>query len=279
MIDSAKAKELKNTAQKMRLEIVKMMGANKPHHFGGSLSEVEIVTSLYFYKMRYHPSDPQWPDRDRFVMSKGHSVPAQYVALAMKGVFPYEYLGKLKTLGACLQGHPCMKTPGIEACTGSLGQGLSYANGIALGARISKRNFRVHVLLGDGELQEGQVWEAAMTSSARKLDNLVAIIDRNHLESQGSTEDSKPLEPLRLKWEAFGWHVLEVDGHNIEQVCAALDTAETIKGKPTAIIADTIKGKGVSFIEGDFRFHNAPLTNQQYEQAIKELETTLEGEN
>jgi transketolase len=279
MIDDAAVKELQSVANRMRIEIVKMMGINKPHHFGGSLSEVEIVASLYFYKMRYHPSDPKWPDRDRFVMSKGHSVPAQYVALAMKGVFPYEYLGKLKTLGACLQGHPCMKTPGIEACTGSLGQGLSYANGIALAARISRRNFRVHVVLGDGELQEGQVWEAIMTSSARKLDNLVAIVDRNHLESQGSTEDSKPLEPLRAKWEAFGWHVLEVDGHNIQQLCTALDAAEATKGKPTAIIADTVKGKGVSFIEGDYRFHNAPMTNQQYEQAMKELETAIEGEN
>ena len=279
MVDGSKVKELQDIAKRMRLEIVRMMGKNKPHHFGGSLSEVEIITALYFYKMRYHASDPMWPDRDRFVMSKGHSVPAQYVALAMLGVFPHDYLGQLKTLGACLQGHPCMKTPGIEACTGSLGQGLSYSNGIALSARLSKRDFRVYTVLGDGELQEGQVWEAAMTSAARKLDRLCAIIDRNHLESQGGTEDSKPLEPLKLKWESFGWHALEVDGHDIKQLCDALDAAEATQGKPTVIIADTVKGKGVSFIEGDFTFHNAPLSREQYDQAIQELEAALEGVN
>ena len=279
MVDSTKVHELQDIAKRIRLEIVTMMGIGKPHHFGGSLSEVEIITSLYFYKMRYRASDPSWPDRDRFVMSKGHSVPAQYVALAMLGVFPHEYLGQLKTLGACLQGHPCMKTPGIEACTGSLGQGLSYSNGIALGARIAKRSFRVYTVLGDGELQEGQVWEAAMTSSSCKLDNLVAIVDRNHLESQGGTEDSKALEPLKSKWEAFGWHALEIDGHDIKQVCDALDTAESTKGKPTVVLADTVKGKGVSFIEGDFRFHNAPLTKEQYDQALQELEAALKGES
>jgi transketolase len=278
MVDSTKVRELKGVAGRMRCEIIKMMGSGKPHHFGGSLSEVEIITGLYFYKMRYHPSDPSWPDRDRFVMSKGHSVPAQYVALAILGVFPYEYLSELKTLGACLQGHPCMKTPGIEACTGSLGQGLSYSNGIALAARLANRSFRVYTVLGDGELQEGQVWEAALTSSARKLDNLTAIIDRNRLASQGGTEDAKPLEPLKSKWESFGWHALEIDGHDVAQVCDALDTASNTRGKPTVIIANTIKGKGVSFIEGDYRFHNAPLSKEQYAQAVKELEAALEGE-
>lgn len=277
MVDTTKMQELEEITKRMRIEIVTMMGTGKPHHFGGSLSEVEIIASLYFYKMRYRASDPLWPDRDRFVMSKGHSVPAQYVALAMLGVFPHEYLGQLKTLGACLQGHPCMKTPGIEACTGSLGQGLSFSNGIALGARIAERSFRVYTVLGDGELQEGQVWEAAMTSSAYNLDNLVAIVDRNHLESQGGTEESKALEPLKSKWEAFGWHTLDIDGHDIKQVCDALDTAEATKGQPTVILADTVKGKGVSFIEGDFRFHNAPLTTEQYDQALHELEAALEG--
>jgi transketolase len=279
MVDSAIVRELQHTARRMRYEIVKMMGPNKPHHFGGSLSEVEVMVALYFYKMKYHPSDPTWPDRDRFIMSKGHSVPAQYVALAMHGVFPYEYLGQLKTLGACLQGHPCMKTPGIEGCTGSLGQGLSYANGIALGARLARRGYHIYTILGDGELQEGQVWEAALTTSYRKLDNVTAVIDRNQLQSQGRTEDGKALAPLKLKWEAFGWHALEIDGHDMRQVCDALDTATATKGKPTMIIANTIKGKGVSFIEGDYRFHNAPLTPEQYAQAMKELEAALEGEN
>lgn len=279
MADIRGIHDLQQIAGRMRVQIVKMMGAGKPHHFGGSLSEVEIITALYFYKMRYRASDPAWPDRDRFVMSKGHSVPAQYVALAMLGVFPHEHLGQLKTLGACLQGHPCMKTPGIEACTGSLGQGLSFANGIALAGRISGRSFRVYTLLGDGELQEGQVWEAAMTSAARGLDNVAAIVDRNHLESQGCTEDCKALEPLKLKWEAFGWNALEIDGHDVKQVCDALDLAEATKGQPTVILADTVKGKGISFIEGDFRFHNAPLTEEQYDQALQELEAALEGES
>ena len=235
MVDGSKVKELQDIAKRMRLEIVRMMGKNKPHHFGGSLSEVEIITALYFYKMHYHASDPAWPDRDRFVMSKGHSVPAQYVALAMLGVFPHDYLGQLKTLGACLQGHPCMKTPGIEACTGSLGQGLSYSNGIALSARLTKRDFRVYTVLGDGELQEGQVWEAAMTSAARKLGSPV----RDHRpKSPGiarRNRDNKPLEPLKLKWESFGWHALEVDGHDLKQLCDALDTAEATKGNPRSL--------------------------------------------
>jgi transketolase len=277
MADSSKVQELQGIARQMRYEIVKMMGPKKAHHFGGSLSEVELVTAIYFYKMRYHASDPQWPDRDRFIMSKGHSVPAQYVALAMKGVFPHDYLDTFKTLGACLQGHPCMKSPGIEACTGSLGQGLSYGNGVALGARLQKRDFHVYVMLGDGELHEGQVWEAAMTSAARKLDNLTAIIDRNHLASQGSADAAKALEPLRAKWEDFGWHAVEIDGHDMAQVCDALDDATATKGKPTAIVANTVKGKGMSFAEGKFGFHNAALTPEQYAQAMQELEAALEG--
>jgi transketolase len=278
MVNTTKVHELQTIARQMRYEIVKMMGSGKAHHFGGSLSEVEIVTALYFYKMRYHPSDPHWPDRDRFIMSKGHSVPAQYVALAMLGVFPRDYLTTFKTLGACLQGHPCMKTPGIEACTGSLGQGLSYANGVALGARLAKKHFHVYVLLGDGELDEGQVWEAAMTAATRKLDNLTAIVDRNHLASQGPTEAAKALAPLTAKWEAFGWYALEINGHDMVEVCDALDEATANKGKPTVIIANTVKGRGVSFIEGQYRFHNNALTSDEYAIAIRELEAALEGE-
>jgi transketolase len=272
MVDRDKLTELELTARQVRYDVVRMMGADKPHHFGGSLSIVELVTALYFYKMRYDPSDPEWDGRDRFVMSKGHTVPAQYVALARLGVLPAEELPRLKTLGSILQGHPnaCM-TPGLEACTGSLGQGLSFANGIAMAARIRGLDIRVYCLLGDGELQEGQVWEAAMGSATHKLDNLCAIVDRNGLKSQGVVDDAKLLEPLEDKWAAFGWHVLTVDGHNLGQICDALDRAELVKGKPVVIIARTVKGKGVPFMEGQFEYHNAPISQEQWQAALRAL--------
>ena len=272
MVDELKLAELKATAHELRYHIVRMMGAGKPHHFGGSLSIVELVTALYFYKLRYDPRDPRWDGRDRFVMSKGHTVPTQYVALAKLGVLPMEDLPTLKRLGSILQGHPnaCM-TPGLEACTGSLGQGLSFANGIAMAARIRSLGIRVYCLLGDGELHEGQIWEAAMGSSTHKLDNLCAMVDRNGLKSQGAVDEAKSLEPLAGKWEAFGWHVLFVDGHNLRQICDALDEAETVRGKPTVIIAETVKGKGIPFMEGQFQFHNAPITNEQWEEAMRLL--------
>jgi transketolase len=236
-----------------------------------------LVTALYFYKMRYQPADPRWEGRDRFVMSKGHTVPAQYAALAKLGVLPLEDLPTLKQLGSILQGHPnaCM-TPGLEACTGSLGQGLSFANGVAMAARIRRLDIRVYCLLGDGELQEGQVWEAAMGSVTHRLDNLCAIVDRNGLKSQGVVDEAKLLEPLAQKWEAFGWHAITVDGHDLQQICDGLDTAETIKGKPTVIIARTVKGKGVPFMEGQFQFHNAPITRAQWEEAMQVLASDLE---
>jgi transketolase len=231
-----------------------------------------MVTALYFYKMRYDPADPAWDGRDRFVMSKGHTVPAQYVALAKLGVLPMEVLPTLKLLGSILQGHPnaCM-TPGLEACTGSLGQGLSFANGIALAARIRGLDIRVYCLLGDGELHEGQVWEAAMGSSTHKLDHLCALVDRNHLKSQGVVDEAKNLEPLAAKWQAFGWHTIGVDGHDLRQLCDALDEAETVEGRPTVIIGETVKGKGVSFMEGQFQFHNAPISQEQWAEAMRLL--------
>jgi transketolase len=272
MVDDLKLAELRATARELRYHIINMMGAGKPHHFGGSLSIVELVTALYFYKMRYDPRDPGWDGRDRFVMSKGHTVPTQYVALAKMGVLPMEDLPTLKRLGSILQGHPnaCM-TPGLEACTGSLGQGLSFANGIAMAARIRHLGIRVYCLLGDGELHEGQVWEAAMGSSTHKLDNLCAMVDRNRLKSQGAVDEAKSLEPLTGKWEAFGWHVISVDGHNLCQICDALDEAEMVRGKPTVIIAETVKGKGVPFMEGQFQFHNASITREQWEEAMRAL--------
>jgi transketolase len=272
MLDDRKYKHLLSQTNELRRTIVEMMGYGKAHHFGGSLSAVEIITALYFYKMRYDPSNPQWTDRDRFVMSKGHSVPAQYAALAMMGVLPSDCLKTLKQLGSILQGHPnAHLTPGIEAFTGSLGQGLSFANGIAIAARLQQKQIRVYVLLGDGELHEGQVWEAAMTTSTQKLSMLTAIIDNNRLKSQGKVSDAKELEPLALKWEAFGWYPICIDGHDLRQICNALDVAENIQDKPTVIIAKTIKGKGVSFMEEHFEFHNAPIDQDQWIQAMKEL--------
>jgi transketolase len=278
MIDDSRLEELRATADEMRRHIVGMMGADKAHHFGGSLSSVELVTALYFYKMRYDPANPRWEERDRFVMSKGHSVPAQYAALAMLGVIPVEQLPTLKHLGSVLQGHPnaCM-TPGIEGCTGSLGQGLSFANGIALAARIRTLDCRVYVLLGDGELHEGQVWEAAMEAATQKLDTLVALIDRNGLKSQGVVDEAKTLEPLQDKWEAFGWHAVAIDGHDLRQICDALDEAETVKGKPTVFIAKTVKGKGISFMEGRFQFHNAPISQERWHRVMQELTSRAEA--
>lgn len=277
MLDDLKLANLETTARELRYQIVRMMGADKPHHFGGSLSIVEIVTALYFYKMRYDPADPCWDGRDRFVMSKGHTVPAQYAALAQLGVLPVQDLPTLKQLGSIFQGHPnaCM-TPGLEACTGSLGQGLSFANGVAMAARIRDLDIRVYCLLGDGELQEGQVWEAAMGSVTHKLDNLCAIVDRNGLKSQGVVDEAKLLEPLAQKWAAFGWHVITVDGHSLSEICDALDVAEGIGGKPTVIIAETVKGKGVQFMEGRFQFHNAPISQDQWEEAMRILASDQE---
>ena len=273
MVTDNQLAALQRRARQIRLALIRMMGAGKAHHFGGSLSAVEILVALYFYKMHYEHGDPGHADRDRVLLSKGHGVPTQYACLAMLGVIGQDELPTLKTLGSRLQGHPDVrKTPGLEAPTGSLGQGLSFANGLALAARLDGMAHRVYVLLGDGELNEGQVWEAAMTSAHYRLDSLTAIIDRNDLQAQGATEDRKRLEPLAAKWAAFGWHVLEVDGHDLRALCDALDQATATRGRPTAIIARTVKGKGVSFLEGRFQFHNASLTADQIARALAELE-------
>ena len=276
MITRREISRLSRLAAEMRLHIVRMMGPNKAHHFGGSLSAADLVTALYFYKMAYDPANPRWPERDRFIMSKGHSVPAQYAALAMRGVFPIDELATLKKLGSRLQGHPAMHyTPGLEGCTGSLGQGLSYANGLALAGRLQGLNYRVYCLLGDGELHEGQVWEAAMTTPKHCLTNLTAIVDQNGLKAMDATACGKPLEPLAKRWAAFGWAVREIDGHDMGQICKALDWASGLREGPGVIIAHTVKGKGVSFIENQPGFHNAALTPEQCEQALAELEARL----
>ncbi|MFN2271073.1 MAG: transketolase [Anaerolineae bacterium] len=275
-ISPDKVAELQCKAAELRLNIVTMMGSDKVHHFGGSLSAADIVTALYFYKMRYDPHNPDWPERDRFLMSKGHSVPAQYAALAMLGVFPLEELATLKQLGSRLQGHPAMHlTPGLEGCTGALGEGLSYANGMALAARIRGLSYNVYCLLGDGELQEGQVWEAAMTSARHCLGNLVAIVDRNGLKAMDETKCGKLLDPLDERWTSFGWAAREIDGHDMAAICEALDWAGEQTQQPAVIIANTVKGKGVSFLEGQPQFHNAPLNGEQFTCALGEVENAL----
>ena len=265
-------KKLEKEATEIRKDIIRMLGEAGSGHPGGSLSSVEILTGLYYYKMRHDPKKPDWPDRDRFILSKGHICPALYTVMARCGYFPKEELMTLRKLHSRLQGHPHMLyLPGLETSCGSLGQGLSIANGIALGARMDKKDYRVYCLLGDGELDEGQVWEAAMTASHYKLDNLCALIDRNRFQIDGFTEDVMKLESLRERWASFGWHIIEIDGHNIKEVMDAYDEAEGTKGKPTMIIAHTIKGKGVSFMEDKAEWHGVAPKGEQIELALKEL--------
>jgi len=267
---------LRRLAAQMRCHIIAMMRPGKAHHYGGSLSAADIVTALYFYKMRYDPKNPHWPERDRFIMSKGHSVPAQYAALAMIGVLSLEELTSLKCLGSRLQGHPAMHlTPGIEGCTGALGEGLSYANGMALAARILGLSYRLYCLIGDGEQQEGQIWEAAMTTARHRLNRLVAIIDCNRLKGMDATECSKLMEPMAERWASFGWAVRRIDGHDMAAICDALDWTDLNSQQPSAIIANTVKGKGVSFMEGQAGFHNSPLTEEQFQRALDETRAGL----
>ena len=264
--------DLEKTAREIRYDIVRMIGPGKAGHLGGSCSIADIVTVLYFYIMRIDPKDPHWEDRDRLVLSKGHSTLALYAALAKLGYFPKEELMTLKQLGSNLQGHPDMiKTPGIEANTGSLGQGLSIAAGIAAGARLDKKNYRVYCIIGDGESAEGQIWEAAMAASYHKLDNLTAVLDRNGIQAMGPTKERFDIGPLEDKWRAFGWYVTVIDGHDMEQIKKAFNETAEIKGKPSIIIANTIKGKGVCFAENTAAFHNGIMTAEQYELACKIL--------
>jgi len=273
---SAEVRELERRAAEVRLQIVRAMGPDKFHHFGGSLSVADLMVALYYRQMRYRAEEPEWPERDRFVLSKGHAVPALYVCLARCGFFPEEELATLKQLGSTLQGHPDMrKTCGLEANTGSLGMGLSAANGMALAGRSRGLSYRVYALLGDGECQEGQVWEAAMTSAHYGLDTLTVLVDRNELQAMGKTEERMGIEPLAAKWRAFGWETFEIDGHDMGAICRALDEAAAVKGKPSAIVAHTVKGKGVSFMEGQTGFHNAAITAEQFREAEAALEAAI----
>ncbi|MCS7164302.1 MAG: transketolase [Thermodesulfovibrio sp.] len=263
---------LKEKARQVRIEVVKMLANAGSGHTGGSLSAADIVTVLYFYKMKHDPKNPKWKERDRFVLSKGHAAPVLYAALALSGYFDKSLLNSLRKLGSPLQGHPCCKDlPGVEVSTGSLGQGLSVACGMALGLRLSGINSRVYCLLGDGEIQEGQVWEAAMTASHYKIDNLCAILDHNNLQIDGSCTDVMNIKPIEDKFIAFGWNVFTIDGHNIKDIVEALDSAQKVKGKPTMIVANTVKGKGVSIFEGKVQYHGVAPTKEELEIALKEL--------
>ncbi len=263
---------LKKQARLIRIEILKMLTLAGSGHTGGSLSAADIVTVLYFFKMRHRSDLPQWRERDRFILSKGHAAPLLYAVLAMTGYFDVSLLKTLRRIGSPLQGHPCSRAlPGVEISTGSLGQGLSIANGIAIGLKMDNLNSRVYCLLGDGEMQEGQVWEAAMTAAHYRLDNLCAIIDLNGLQIDGPVSKVKAIEPVKDKWRAFGWHIIEIDGHDMNAILRALDEAERMKGKPTVIIARTIKGKGVSFFEGKVEYHGIAPTQEELELALKEL--------
>jgi transketolase len=265
--------ELKEKAKELRKEILKMLTAAQSGHTGGSLSAADIVTALYFHKMRHNPKDPKWRERDRFILSKGHAAPLLYAALALSGYFSKSLMKTLRKLGSPLQGHPCSKTlPGIEISTGSLGQGLSIANGIAAGLKLDGLGSRVYCLLGDGEIQEGQVWEAAMTAAHYKLDNLCAFVDNNGLQIDGHCCEVMYIEPIVKKWEAFGWNVFDINGHDMAAIVNALNQAETVRGKPTMIVARTVKGKGVSFFEGKVQYHGMAPTPEELKKALKELD-------
>jgi transketolase len=264
--------DLQAVAKRLRRDIVTMIAKAGSGHPGGSLSAVEIVTALYWKIMRHKPADPQWPDRDRFILSKGHAAPVLYAALAECGYFPKSELATLRQLDSRLQGHADRTaTPGVEMSSGSLGQGLSFAIGCALAGRLDKKSWRVYALLSDGECDEGQIWEAAMSAAKFEPDNLTAIVDNNGIQLSGFNRDIMPLEPFSKKWGAFGWQVFEVDGHDFSQLLDAFGKAQEVRGKPAVIIAHTVKGKGVSFMENNVDFHGKAPNAEQLEKALEEL--------
>ena len=264
--------ELEKNANNIRIGIIEEVYAGKSGHPGGSLSCADILTVLYFNQMNINPEDPSSPARDRFVLSKGHASPALYSTLAERGYFDKKELLTFRGIDSILQGHPDMKhIPGVDMSTGSLGQGLSAANGMAMASKLNKDGNRVYCLVGDGEIEEGQIWEAAMSAAHYKLDNLCVVVDNNNLQIDGEITEVMSSYPINLKFESFGFNVINVDGHSIEQLIAAFDKAKTVKGKPTAIIAKTIKGRGVSFMENQVGWHGKAPNEEQYNQAIKEL--------
>jgi transketolase len=269
------AQDLARKAPRYRVDIIEMLTEAGSGHPGGSLSAIDIISTLYHYKLRHRPAEPAWPERDRFVLSKGHGVPAQYVVLADLGYFPREQLWTLRKLGSPLQGHPCKHwLPGLDTSTGSLGQGLSIAQGMALASKLDGEPYRVYCLMGDGETQEGQVWEGAMSAVKYKLDNLTVLIDYNKAQIDGYVKDVMDLEPLADKWKAFGWHVITIDGHDYPQIIEALDEAEAVRGRPTYIVAHTLKGKGVSFMEDNPKdWHGVAPKPEEAQRAIAEIRT------
>ncbi|MDD4860190.1 MAG: transketolase [Dehalococcoidales bacterium] len=270
--DSPSIAEMQDLAKHLRRHIVTMIGKAGSGHPGGSLSAVEILSTLYFKVMRHNPADIRWADRDRFILSKGHAAPVLYTVLAECGYFPLAELDTLRQIGSRLQGHADHNvTPGVEMSSGSLGQGLSFGIGVALAARMDKKDYRTFVLLGDGECDEGQVWEAAMAAAHYRLDNLTAVVDNNGLQIDGCNCDIMAIEPFGDKWRAFGWHVIEIDGHDYPQLLKAFDEAKKTKSQPTVVIAHTIKGKGVSFMAGNVDFHGKAPTPAEVEKALKEL--------
>lgn len=263
---------LSKIARQIRVDSLRMTFAAGSGHPGGSMSEAEILAALYFGgELRLDPAEPQDPGRDRFILSKGHCCPGLYSVLSQRGFFPREELAGFRKIGRRLQGHADAKVPGVEMSAGSLGMGLSFGNGVALMGRLDRRDYRVYVLLGDGECQEGEVWEAAQTSAHHRIDNLCAIIDYNKIQIEGFVKDIKNPEPFADKWEAFGWNTVEVDGHDFPALFGALDEARRTQGQPTMIIAHTLKGKGVSFTENKNEYHGRALTEDEMERAMAEL--------
>jgi transketolase len=275
-VSTEKIKDLKDRARRIRIDILKMLHGCGSGHTGGSLSSADIMAALYFGKMKYDPKRPDWKERDYFILSKGHAAPVLYTTLAHAGFLETSELCTLRKIGSRLQGHPDSKyLPGVEISTGSLGQGLSVACGIALSRRLDKAPNRVYALLGDGELQEGQVWEAAMTAAHYKLDNLCALVDNNGLQIDGPVARVMGVEPITDKWRAFGWDVQDIDGHDMAQIIAALDKAGTVKGKPSAIVCRTVKGKGSKCFEGKVEFHGTTPSKEELETALKELDEAV----
>ena len=277
-MDATIKKQLEKTACKVRMGVIEGVYNAKSGHPGGSLSISDVLTYLYFAKLNVDPKNPKWADRDRFILSKGHCAPALYAVLAERGFFDKSELKKLRHIGAMLQGHPDMKgTPGVDMSTGSLGQGISAAAGMALGGKLSSASYKVYAILGGGEIEEGQVWEAAMFSAHNKLDNLVAIVDNNGLQIDGKITDVCSPMPITDKFEAFGWHVITMNAHDFDDIERAFDEAEKINGKPVAIVMTSVKGKGVSFMENQVGWHGTAPNAEQYAQAMDELNKTLES--
>lgn len=276
-MDETIKKQLEITACKVRMGIIEGVFNAKSGHPGGSLSIADTLTYLYFAKLEIYPDDPDLPDRDRFVLSKGHCAPALYSTLAQRGFFSTEELKSLRHIGALLQGHPCITIPGVDMSSGSLGQGISAACGMALSGKYSNKSYKVYTILGDGEIEEGQVWEAAMFAAHYKLDNLVAIVDNNGLQIDGKIEDVCSPYPIVDKFKAFGWHVIEMNAHDFDDMERAFNEAETIMDQPVVIVQKSVKGKGVSFMENNVSWHGTAPNAQQYEQAMSELKETLKS--